>query len=336
MEISLIYSYLVNPSKHEKEQPIIGGVKIPLSGKLFKMLNEIFIKADTECSIPICFIPEKNEQKNICLGEIIEFINNKNIEAGRKLAERLQTVTTSKSGLGLLFLILSKNKNSYKFLISRFPADQGVIAEQDTKNLKVEFIEKVFLKSSNAYKAVLYKGQNVETDFWVGNAIDKQINYGNRDIARYWIYDFLLSDFRTTPKAGTKRLATAIKNAVEECADANIKAQLSAAALLASTSQGSISIKSFCDDYNLSEDTIKILTSKISEQLISDIFEFDQEEFSRHISFKSLKLDNGAILSAPLDQFESCFTKEEVTNQTGEYKFTTQGKIIDEKLKKLK
>ena len=65
MEISLIYSYLVYPSKNEKEQPIIGGVKIPLSGKLFKMLNEVFIKADKECNIPICFIPEKNENRKI-------------------------------------------------------------------------------------------------------------------------------------------------------------------------------------------------------------------------------------------------------------------------------
>ena len=40
------------------------------------------------------------------------------------------------------------------------------------------------MKSSFAYKAVFYKGQNIETDFWTGYAIDKQINYGNPDLAR--------------------------------------------------------------------------------------------------------------------------------------------------------
>lgn len=336
MKISSIYSYLVYPSKNEEEQPVIGGAKIPLSGSLFKMLNDVFIKADEECHIPICFVPENGEQKNKCLTEITDFISNRNMDNGRRFAERLQSVTTTKSGLGLLFLILAEENTEYKFLISRFPADQGVIAEQNSKQLKVEFIEKVFLKSSLAYKAVIYRGKALPSDFWTGNAVDKQINYGSRDLARYWIYDFLLSDFKTTSKAGTKRLAVALKDALNTTKDINVKEEISAAALLSSNFKGNISISEFCINYNLSEETINSVTKNIPESLLNDVFEFDKEEFSEYISFKSLELNNGAILTASFEKFDSCFTRQTTSDIPGEYIFSTRGKVIDEKIKKAK
>lgn len=336
MNISSIYSYLVYPSKHEKDKPIIGGAKIPLSGNLYKMLRDVFFKADEECNIPICFAPENGEQKNKCLSEITEFIKNKSIEDGRILAERLQSVTTTKSGLGLLFLISAEYEREHKFLISRFPADQGVIAEQNSKQLKVEFIEKVFLKSSLAYKAALYRGKSIPSDFWIGNAVDKQINYGNRDLARYWIYDFLLSDFKTTSKAGTKRLAVALKEAINNTKDIVIKEEISAAALLSTNYHGNISIAEYREKFNLSDNTFKAITKNISKALVNDMFEFDSDEFLKHISFKSVELNNGAILTASLDKFDECFEKQKISDKKEEYKFSTQGKIIDEKLKKVR
>jgi hypothetical protein len=35
MQISEIFSFLVDPSKHEDEQPEIGGAKLPLDGNLY-------------------------------------------------------------------------------------------------------------------------------------------------------------------------------------------------------------------------------------------------------------------------------------------------------------
>ena len=154
MEIQKIYSYLSYPSKHEEQQPEIGGATIPHKGRLYEMLKDIFDKSDKECDIPICFTPDENgAQNNACQNEIIELINSPNIAVGRKIAERLQRVTTGKSGMGLLFMIHAQGGKTHKVMISRFPADQGVMAEQNSKTLKVEFIEQVFLKNANAYKS---------------------------------------------------------------------------------------------------------------------------------------------------------------------------------------
>jgi len=60
MKIKKIYSYLSYPSKHEEEQPVIGGATIAHGGRLYDMLKEIFDKSDKECNIPICFMPEEH------------------------------------------------------------------------------------------------------------------------------------------------------------------------------------------------------------------------------------------------------------------------------------
>jgi hypothetical protein len=58
-------------------------------------------------------------------------------------------------------------------------------------------------------------------------------NAGTDAISDYWIKEFLASDFRTTSKAGTRRLADALQSATAETADVAIKARLIAAAQLA-------------------------------------------------------------------------------------------------------
>ena len=51
MELQTIHCFLVHPAKREAEQPQIGGAIVPKQGKLFKMLNDVFEKAEKECAI---------------------------------------------------------------------------------------------------------------------------------------------------------------------------------------------------------------------------------------------------------------------------------------------
>jgi hypothetical protein len=72
---------------------------------------------------------------------------------GRRIAARLQNVTTHRSGLGLLFLITGTEGLESKIIISRFPADEGILAEANREALTVEFLERIFVKNARAYKA---------------------------------------------------------------------------------------------------------------------------------------------------------------------------------------
>jgi hypothetical protein len=106
MAIKTAHSFLVHPGKHAETQPEIYGTKIALSGKLFKVLEDIYEKSESECDIEISFNPnEKGEQQNDCRDQIISYIKSPSDEKGLILAKNLQKVTTKRSGLGLFFLM---------------------------------------------------------------------------------------------------------------------------------------------------------------------------------------------------------------------------------------
>lgn len=341
MKIKKIFSFLTYPAKNRDEQPVIAGTEIPPSGRLYQMLADVFERSSRECSIPICFMPtEDGKQENEVRTEVKDLLKGQSIPHGLKLAQRLQATTTNKSGLGLLFLILGESEaNKEKvLLISRFPADEGIVASQNSETLTVDFVEQVFLKNSHSYKGALYCESVNDNDCWTGNAIDKQMNHGAKEVATYWIKDFLKSDLRTTSKAGTKRLALALKEASSKTEDMAVKQEISAAGTLARNLSGKVTtISEFCESFKLSEGTRKaIMVAVKSEGLANDRFQFDIGEFHKHFSYKSIELNNGAVLTAPLERFDECFQKEVAESHEGAYVYKTEGIVIDERLRKAK
>ena len=335
MALSSFSSYLVFPGKHLEEPQDTQGAMLPLSGNLFNMLLEVFDRSDYECNIPIRFVMAADgSQTNEAMDLILDYISNPSIENGRLIANRLRDYTTNKSGLGLLFLLLGNNENGYKFVLSRFPADQGVVAEARRDTLAVEFIERVFMKSAASYKAARYEGDSFDSDFWSGNAVDKQLNATNYQIAYYWIREFLASDFETTSKAGTKRFARALRDASKTAEDLSTKHEIVAlSTLMRGLTNQAVSIQDIMERFSLSDLAREEITSKLPyDELVHDIFQFDLDEFANHAPFASVELHTGGILIAPPDRFEECFEREMISEKNNEYRFTTEGRVVDERI----
>ena len=126
MAIERVHSFLVHPAKHANEQPNISGAQIPRRGPLYGMLTGVFNRAQAECDIEIVFRPDSNGQPhNQCRDLVLTYVSVQSIPNGRRLAGRLQLVTTHRSGLGLLFLMKGEVNGNHQLVISRFPADQG-------------------------------------------------------------------------------------------------------------------------------------------------------------------------------------------------------------------
>lgn len=338
MKIDKILSFLTYPGKHADEQPQISGAVIPNKGKLYNMLSSIFDKSGSDCNIPIMFLPEEDKQKNGVRDTIIKLMESKSIDDGRLLSERLQLATTEKSGMGLLFFTIGSDGDTTKIVISRFPADEGIVAERKSKTLKVEFVEEVFLKSAYSYKSAMYECGFPHPDFWTGFAVDKQVNHGAKEVAAYWINDFLQSDFQTTPRAGTKRLALALRDAIADSNDVSVKHEITSSARLAKNIPAkAMTISEFCDKFHLSDNAKEQVCKQVhSSRLLEDKFIFDRSEFDKHLSYKMVELDNGAILSAQASKFEKCFDEEELNGAGNGVRFTTTGKVVDEKLRRSK
>ena len=340
MKITKIYSFLVHPSKNLEKQPDVGGVEIPLTGKLFDMIEQVFQKAHDECYIDVAFVKgNEGKQENERRTELLGLLKKPGLSEARKLAKALQMVTTNRSGLGLFFVVLgSEGSNGRKRIyLSRFPADFGIIAEEENNELKVELIERVFMKSAVSYKAIVFDGKSHDSDFWTGLAVDKQILNQAIATSGYWIRDFLLADFKTTPALGTRRLAIAIKQTMESTGDMDIKEELSAAATLSKALNGQIiSMSNFGERFCLSKKTTEALSKTLANpNLAFTQFQFATAEFKKHVKFHSIQMNTGALLTAPAGKFEECFERSEV-HEGGDVTYSTTGSVVDERLRKSK
>jgi hypothetical protein len=337
MAIAAIHSFLVHPGKNADDVPPLSGTRVTRSDAagLVKMLEDVYAKADAECTIDISFNRAADgTQQNDCRDLIMAYAQHRRIDDGRALALRLQGVTTNRSRLGLLFLMAGEDGPNIKLVVSRFPADSGVLAEQNAGSLSVQFLERIFMKSAFAYKSAVYRDRLSSTSFWTGKAIDRQSGSGGIAISDYWIKDFLASDFRTTSVAGTRRLADALRTATADAADVRVKGALIAAAQLAGGLDGkTTSITDFMTTFALSESAQEVLRRQVrNPALLSEQFRIDAAEFERRLPLRTIQLDNGGILTAPAPKFDEVFTRETVAD--GRQRFVTEGRVVDEVLRR--
>lgn len=341
MKVLNAYSFLVHPAKHNESQPRIGGTEIPLTHDVGILLSSAFVKAESDCSLEIAFdMSPDGKQTNIVRTAIIDLIEKTTILKARRLAELLQEVTTNRSGLGLFFVLTGQSDDGRvkKVYLSRFPADNGIVAEESDEVLQIEFLKQVFMKSAYAYKAALYQGISSAGDFWEGRAVDKQVSNKHLSISGYWIRDFLKSDFKTTSALGTKRLAHALRDTIANTNNLEIKSELTALATIAKNFNNKIvSIQTLSTTFNLSDEASDALLNTLQRrELAFTKFKFSAFEFSKHIKFKQVQLNNGAILTAPTGKFDKVFQQTSAPGENGDISFTTFGRIVDQALKKVK
>ena len=331
-----IFSYLVKPGKGIEPLPQISSTEIKDSENLSHMLMEVYKKSDEECTIEICFNKsEDGSQSNEAHTLIVNLSKDPSLENGKLIAERLCCFTTGRSGIGLLFLILEKDNDNIKLLISRFPADRGILASQETGGLNLEYLEQIFMKNPNYYKAAYYRGVPIEKSLWSGFAIDKQLGFYDNGIAQYWVHDFLKSGLMTNSKQGSKRFASALILASRKTKDISIKREIvSVITLMSGKNNQAISIDGLISTFSLSSEARKIIIECLPyQELASETFVFDAVEFNSTASYTTIELDNEATLTAPSPSFDSVFSQELVQGEEDVYEFSTKGKITNEKLK---
>ena len=340
MPIQVIYSFLTYPKRSHPDDPLAPGTQIPVEAdnKLVRMVEALFQRAPQDCTIPIMFRADAADQMNPVRAELMALLAAPSVETAAPLALRLQRSTAGTSGMGLMFICLGEDADGgggTRVLLSRFPADEAVVAERSDAALTVQFIEQVFLKNAHAYKAATFVANGRADQLWNGHIIDRQLNHGSKAVADYWIVDFLVAEFATTSAAGTKRLAIALRQAIGSTTDVSIKQEIAAAAQLAGNIPNrAMTITGFCERFNFSDKTKAAVVACIRPaRLVNDRFRFDAEEFARHLAYKQVELDNGAILTAPADRFDEVFERAQRRQQET---FSTTGIVVDQRLRKTK
>lgn len=337
MPLQAIYSFLTYPKRSAPDDPLAPGTQIPVTAdnKLLRMLEGLFQRAPQDCVVPIMFRASDSNQMNPVRDELLALFASPSVESAAALALRLQRSTGGASGMGLMFVCLGEDAGGIRVLISRFPADEGVVAERTDAALTVQFVEQVFLKSAHSYKAATFVANGRADQLWSGYIVDRQINHGSKAVADYWIVDFLVAEFTTTAAAGTKRLAVALRQAISSTTSIAVKQEIAAAAQLAGNIPNrAMTVAGFCERFNFSDETkAAVIASIRPPRLANDRFRFDAGEFARHLAYKQVELDNGAVLTAPAERFDEVFERTVGRQQET---FSTTGAVVDQRLRKTK
>jgi hypothetical protein len=334
LTVSTIHAYLVHPGKNVEQLHPVGGSCLPHEGKLFALLDGVYHASDDERDIDVSFRPlDDGSQFNLCRKLILDHCSTKTNETGALIAERLQKCTDNRSGMGLLFLLTGNLGLEAQFIMTRFPAESAILAELKDDQLSVEFLERVFVKRAHAYKALRLKHHTPASNFWTGKITDRQVGSLPAQISNYWMTDFLNAELLTTPKAGTMRLADALVGIVKTIHNVSVQSEIASAVSLASGAlDGKVtSIDGFCDQFGLSTSVREAFAARVTNaDLRSQQFEFHGGEFSNRIKYRSVTLDNGAILSSIARDFDQTFEVQEMPD--GRSRYVTIGHKRDERL----
>jgi hypothetical protein len=189
------------------------------------------------------------------------------------------------------------------------------------------------MKSATAYKSALYAGVSLDTDFWEGRAVDRQLN-GPRELSDYWINDFLMSDLATTGPAGTKRLAIALREAVKAEDDPHVRQELMSIVPVVRGQGGRRnSAARIVERLGLSLEAMEALREAFPRpELFEEIFQFDVDEYDREIAYRAVELDSGGMLIGPARNFDSIF--RHVQLEESRVRYIAEGKVVDERVRK--
>lgn len=326
------HTCLVHPGRNTSPVTGIIGKELTGDGALLDLLAKIFHASPEDRDFEVTFRKsEDGQQTNPVRDLIIAYQSSPSLESAQMIAERLQGATDRRSGTGLLFLMTGQHATKFRTVLSRFPANEGILAQSGATGFDVEFLEQVFIRQLSAYKALRLDDIDPVNAYWSGFATDRQAGAAPENISNYWLDAFLHSDFSETPKAGTLRLADALKRAAKETTVLSIKDEIVSAVSLAPTALNgaATSIDLFCNHFGLSDAARGTIVSKLKKpSLASKVFTFDPSEFKRVVPYRSVELDSGAILKAPASEFSSIFSVEQIDEKTARY--STEGKISNQ------
>lgn len=70
--------------------------------------------------------------------------------------------------------------------------------------------------------------------------------------------------------------------------------------------------------------------------LLDETFAFDAPEFRQHAHDRAVELDNGGVMIADDERFSEVFRRENTNSPDGRARFITEGRVVDETLRKQK
>jgi hypothetical protein len=333
MTIEKVFAHLVYPN-HKGDVPTpYTASEVPLEGKLFGLIKKIYDDSELECNIDIQFeaVDQRNEMREL----ILDFLSRRNADAAGKFAERLASVTTRRSQLGLFFVVLAKASAKDTVLFSRFPTDQAILADDKNGGLNIEFLEKVFVKKWSTYKGAIFSDTVSRSGFWSGRIVDRQINSADGEASQYWVEKFLGASFVATKVYGTTRFARAL-SAASRSGSFAVQTEINSSVPFLRQYDGKVaSIDDISERLGFSQETKEAIKREMPSGTENISFMMDYSVLRNSVTFRTIKLSNGVSVTADSAEFQELVSIETKETTEGQLvTLSTSGKLLADRLTK--
>ena len=329
--------YVVYPCK-EKEivrEEVIGS-SIKLGKKLINFFYPLFEESEYSYKLGINFKSEdglrENHIRDLVRKLAIEDYKEK-VNASHELAYKLSKVTTNRSPMGLFVTLVGKRDNLIRVLLWKFPAHDSLQAISNGEVFKLDLIEDVFSKEEKYFKAAVFEGTSAENDFWRGKVEDRQANWSQKEVAKFWISDFLYAVDEITPARGTEILTSIVSDLIRKTDNSEDEDYLiSSIKVLKSQGSRRITFRDFANNY-LTENLGKaFLTNKKVRNLLDSSFNLDQSVIEKKIKLKQLDIDGKFAIRGPFDEFDKRVIVKE-TDEKDIVEVSISGRITSKSLR---
>jgi hypothetical protein len=295
----------------------------------------LFVAADTSCRVGIALAPEGGQQRSRVrelLLAIARGAYGEKDEASRELACRLAGATTRRSPPGLLVILSGRQGQVCRLVLWKFPADEGLQAQILSGSITINLLRDAFSKSSSYFKAAVFEEGDAESVFWEGRVEDRQMKQRLREVADFWVEDFLAARLVFKPAHGTRVLAKALGQLLSRVESADDRDALISAATVAKAQPGRrISIAGFAGDYlprELGEGLIELAGG---HEVADHVFELDSETLGKEFNMRSLVLDGQFTVKGPMDRFDDVVLQREIA-ETSQVEVTLRGRVTSQRI----
>lgn len=339
--ISHCAAYIVRPAKSVAKELVphmVQGGSIPLQ-QIPPNIYPLFNKEFDQYPVGISFRPRSVNGQEIQENEIRDMIqtiaedsyDDRN-QACRTLALRLAEVTPKISKSGLL-VILSGSRNDFnRVLIWKFPREDTIQADTGGENILLQEVQNAFSLESTYLKVAAFEDSEHDNNFWEGKIEDKQAKSSIKEAAKFWIEDFLDSLPEMTDDRGSRLLAKYIRKSIDSTEDQDIKQSLiDATKILLHRQDARITFRDFADNYLSEEAADHFLDILPTPQIADSIFSIQTSEIYRQVKREFLILDNGIIISGPIDSLHEKIDISE--NEDGSVTVIITGTVINKRIK---
>lgn len=297
----------------------------------------IFSKQADEYPIEIGFSPQNGEQENEVrrlVRTIALAAHEEKAAASKNLAVFLAQATTRRSKKpGLLVALAGRKENNHRVVLWKFPADESIQAHVSDGGIVIRLIQDAFSGNSTYLKVAMFEGTAAATSFWRGRIEDRQTKSRIREMADFWVINFLRSRPAMTDTRGTRLLAKALRSVVNRMEDVESQqALVDAANVIQGQTGRNISLDDFAQTYLPPVIRPAFIRAVGGPEMTREIFRLDRETLERELKYKSIALDNQFVIRGPLEQFDDVVQIKE-TAEEDVVELTLTGRITSQVIK---